>query len=113
LKNLMTGVTREDYVLLIYHNPDQAYVASDLGVDLYLTGHTHGGQVRLPLYGALLTSSQFGKTFEQGSYSLGKMALYVNRGVGMEGSFAPRVRFLAPPEIAVIDLIPVSSANEH
>lgn len=113
LKSLMTGVSHEDYALLIYHNPDQAYVASDLGVDLYLTGHTHGGQVRVPLYGALLTSSQFGKTFEQGLYSLKNMALYVNRGVGMEGSLAPRVRFLAPPEIAIIDLVPVFHANEY
>lgn len=113
LKTLMAGITREDYALLIYHNPDQAYAASDLGVDLYLTGHTHGGQVRVPLYGALVTSSQFGKTFEQGIYSLKDMTLYVNRGVGMEGSLAPRVRFLAPPEIAVIDLVPESRSNGH
>jgi predicted MPP superfamily phosphohydrolase len=113
LKSLMAGLSRADYTLLMYHNPDQAYVASELGVDLYLTGHTHGGQVRLPLYGALLTSSKFGKTFEQGSYSLGNMMLYVNRGVGMEGSLAPRVRFLAPPEIAVIDLIPEARSDER
>ena len=75
------------------------------GVDLQLSGHTHGGQVRLPLYGALLTLSAMGKRFEAGLYRLGEMALYVNRGLGMEGGAAPRVRFLCRPEITVFDLL--------
>jgi len=77
---------------------------SPLGVDLYLAGHTHGGQVRAPLYGAIVTFSEFGKRYEMGPYRVGGTMLYVNRGIGFEPEL-PRVRFLARPEVAVIDLI--------
>jgi hypothetical protein len=77
---------------------------SELGVDLYLCGHTHGGQVRLPLYGAMLTSSQLGKRYEMGHYQQGRTNLYVSRGVGLEGLGAPRIRFLSPPEITLVTL---------
>ncbi len=103
---LMQGVAPAEFSLLLHHHPDLAYDAQSAGVDLYLCGHTHGGQVRLPIYGAMLTFSRFGKTFEGGRYDLDGTLLYVSRGVGMEGSYAPRVRFLAPPEVVVIDLIP-------
>jgi hypothetical protein len=74
------------------------------GIDLYLCGHTHGGQVRLPGFGAILTSSQLGKRYEMGLYREGQTSMYVSRGVGLEGLSAPRVRFLAPPEITLITL---------
>ena len=87
--------------LLLTHSPDIAPEAAAAGFDLYLCGHTHGGQLRLPLIGALLTASQLGKRFEMGRYAVGKMMLYVTRGVGMEGLGAPRARFLCPPEIVL------------
>jgi predicted MPP superfamily phosphohydrolase len=90
--------------ILLYHAPDLMPEASELGVDLYLCGHTHGGQVRLPLYGAMLTSSQLGKRYEMGYYQHGRTNLYVSRGVGLEGLGAPRIRFLAPPEITLVTL---------
>jgi predicted MPP superfamily phosphohydrolase len=74
------------------------------GTDLYCAGHTHGGQIALPFYGALITFSQFDKRFEAGLYDYKGMALYVNRGIGMEGGMAPRVRFGSRPEITVIDV---------
>jgi predicted MPP superfamily phosphohydrolase len=77
-----------------------------LNVDLYLCGHTHGGQVALPLYGALVTLSKFGKKYESGMYTVGDTILYVNRGIGMEGGLTPKVRFLARPEITVFDIVP-------
>ncbi len=92
--------------LFLHHDPDLADAAARAGMDLYLAGHTHGGQVRLPFYGALMTLSKFGKRFESGLYRVGGMALYVNRGLGMTGERAPRVRFLCRPEITVIDLAP-------
>jgi predicted MPP superfamily phosphohydrolase len=73
-------------------------------VDLYLAGHTHGGQIRLPLFGAVFTASAYGKRYEQGHYSVGDTTLYVSRGIGMEGMGAPRARFLCPPEIVVVNL---------
>ncbi len=106
LTQLMQDIHPEDYSLLLYHKPDLAYAADEAGVDLYLAGHTHGGQIRLPIYGAIFTNSRYGKTFEMGLYHLGNTTLYVNRGIGFTGGPAPRIRFLAPPEILVIDLIP-------
>jgi len=50
------------FTLLLYHSPDLMPQAVWAGVDLYLCGHTHGGQIRLPLVGALVTSSRFGKS---------------------------------------------------
>jgi predicted MPP superfamily phosphohydrolase len=108
---LMQQVKPGDFSLLLYHIPDQAYAARDLGVNLYLAGHTHGGQVRLPLFGAVFTNSRFGKTFEMGQYHLGAMTLYVSRGLGMTGRSAPRARFLCPPEVVVVDLVPAGAAG--
>jgi predicted MPP superfamily phosphohydrolase len=106
---LMQQVKTDDFSLLLYHTPDQAYAARDLGINLYLAGHTHGGQIRLPLFGAVFTNSRFGKTFEMGLYHLGPTTLYVSRGLGMTGGSAPRARFLCPPEVVVVDLVPVSN----
>jgi predicted MPP superfamily phosphohydrolase len=90
--------------ILLYHAPDLMLEASQLEVDLYLCGHTHGGQVRLPGYGAILTSSQLGKRYEMGLYRSGRTHMYVSRGVGLEGLSAPRIRFLAPPEITLVTI---------
>lgn len=94
------------FEVFLFHYTDLAYDAQKAGIDLYLAGHTHGGQIRLPFYGALVTLAKFGKRFEAGLYRLGAMTLYVNRGLGMEGGAAPRVRFLCRPEITVIDVLP-------
>jgi hypothetical protein len=89
----------ESLRVLVYHSPDIAPSTSLMGIDLYLCGHTHGGQWRLPGYGALITSSALGNQFEMGRYELGQMVLYVTRGIGMEGASAPRAQLLCPPEI--------------
>ncbi|MCL4562390.1 MAG: metallophosphoesterase [Chloroflexi bacterium] len=94
----------ERFTVLLYHSPDLAPQAAAAGVDLQLSGHTHGGQVRLPLFGAVFTGSLYGKRFEAGRYKVGEMTLYVTRGIGMEGMAAPRVRFLCPPEIIVWEI---------
>lgn len=102
---LVKEIPPGSYILLLHHTPDLIKSAASAGVDFYLTGHTHGGQIRLPFWGALVTSSIYYKEFEMGFYQVGPTSLYVNRGVGTEGREAPRVRFLAPPEIAVFDLM--------
>lgn len=105
---VLAGLARQvplgDYTILLYHTPDLAAEARQAGVDLYLAGHTHGGQVRLPFYGAVITMSRFGKTFESGRFELGATTLYVSRGIGMEGLHLPRLRLLCPPEIVYIEL---------
>ena len=99
LRHLLGQSAPGRFTLLLYHSPDLMPKAVELGVDLYLCGHTHGGQVRLPLFGALITSSDFWKRYEMGWYRENGTTLYVSRGLGMEGLGAPRARFLAPPEI--------------
>lgn len=96
----------EGPVVLIYHTPDLAPESAQAGVDLQLSGHTHGGQIRAPIIGALVTSSIYRKRYEMGLYHLPRenqnpMTLYVIRGLGMEGGVAPRARFLCPPEVVL------------
>jgi predicted MPP superfamily phosphohydrolase len=95
-----------DLSILLDHYPDDIEEAAMAGADLYLAGHTHGGQIALPWYGALITLSKFGKRFEAGLYRVGGTWLYVNRGIGMEGGGMPRVRFCSRPEVTVIEVGP-------
>ncbi len=57
----------------------------------------------MPFYGAVVTLAQHGKKYEMGRYEVEGTTLYVNRGIGFE-PHAPRVRFLAPPELTLIEL---------
>ena len=106
---MLDAIPRGAVSLFLYHYPDEIEDVARRGVDLYLAGHTHGGQVALPLYGALVTLSRHGKRFESGLYRVGGTALYVNRGIGMEGGSAPRVRFMARPEVTIIELEPAQA----
>ena len=90
--------------VLLYHSPELMPLVRQHPVDLYLCGHTHGGQVRLPFYGAVVTSSSTGKRYEMGAYSEFDTTLYVSRGIGLEGLSAPRMRLLCPPEIVLFTL---------
>jgi predicted MPP superfamily phosphohydrolase len=90
--------------VLLYHSPELMPVVQHYPVDLYLCGHTHGGQVRIPFYGALLTSSALGKRYEMGRYVEQDTTLYISRGIGLEGLSAPRLRLLCPPEIILFTL---------
>jgi len=96
----------EMFNLFLYHTTDLVDTLATAPVDLYLCGHTHGGQIALPFYGALITLSRHGKKFEAGLYRHGNINIYVNRGIGMEGGRSPKVRFLARPEVTVFDIVP-------
>lgn len=100
------GVPQKAFSIYLHHFPAEIAKLGSHTVDLFCAGHTHGGQVCLPVYGAVITRSRAGKRFESGLYEVGGTHLYVNRGIGMEGGFSPRVRFLAPPEITVLDIVP-------
>ncbi len=103
--NVLKKIPAENYSIFLHHFPD---LVEDLNspVDLYLAGHTHGGQIALPFYGAIITLSKFGKKYEAGQYRVGNIILYVNRGIGLAAGFNPKVRFFARPEITVIDIHP-------
>lgn len=104
LRGLLDQAPPDASTVLLYHTPDLMPRAAELGVDLYLAGHTHGGQWRVPGFGAILTSSVYGKRYEAGHYREGNTHLYVSRGLGMEGFGAPRARFFCPPEVVAITL---------
>jgi uncharacterized protein len=108
-KKLLEPIPETIYSIFLYHYSDLVEDLEGLPVDLYLNGHTHGGQVALPFYGALVTLSRFGKKYEAGKYVVGDTIMYVNRGIGMEGGGIPRVRFWARPEITVFNIIPAKS----
>jgi len=87
--------------LLMLHEPDLAEQYRDSGrVQLQLSGHSHGGQVRLPAIGAPFLP-RYAQKYEQGLYDLGGMRLYVTRGIGVIG---PPLRFNCRPEIALLTL---------
>jgi predicted MPP superfamily phosphohydrolase len=104
LRSLMDDAPRGAFTALLYHVPDLMPQASSLGVDLFLAGHTHGGQWRVPGFGAILTSSRYWKRYEAGHYREAGTHLYVSRGLGMEGFGTLRARFFCPPEVLALVL---------
>jgi predicted MPP superfamily phosphohydrolase len=92
------------FTLLLYHSPDLIREAARHHVDLYLGGHTHGGQLCLPFYGAIVTSSIYGKRYASGLFEEDGTTMYISRGMGLEGGGMPRARFLCRPEIVSIEL---------
>jgi predicted MPP superfamily phosphohydrolase len=88
--------------ILLAHEPDLADSFSlDGRVSLQLSGHSHGGQVRLPGIGAPLLP-YLGRKYDQGLYKVNGMWLYTNRGIGVIG---PPVRFNCRPEVTEMTLV--------
>ncbi|MCK5345806.1 MAG: metallophosphoesterase [Candidatus Heimdallarchaeota archaeon] len=91
---------KEVPVILLAHAPDFADISSKSGkFDLQLSGHTHGGQIRLPLIGPLYLP-RLGRKYPSGEYKIGNMVLYTNRGLGTSWF---KLRYNCPPEIAVFE----------
>lgn len=90
-----------DAAILLSHNPDFAEVMTDTRVGLMLSGHTHGGQVVLPLYGAPFVPSRFGQKYLRGLIATPWSQVYVSRGLG---TITPPLRFCCRPEINLITL---------
>jgi predicted MPP superfamily phosphohydrolase len=104
LDQTMDGIPADAFTVLLYHSPDLILEAAEHQVDLYLGGHTHGGQLRLPFYGAIITASRFGKQYASGLSEEDGTQMYISRGLGFEGGWMPRARFLCRPEIVSIEL---------
>ncbi len=103
LSKALRGVPDRAATVLLAHEPDYADRSARTGrIGLQLSGHSHGGQVRLPGYGAPILP-RLGQKYDMGAYQIGEMALYVNRGIGMT---APHVRLNCPPEITLLTLVP-------
>jgi predicted MPP superfamily phosphohydrolase len=88
--------------ICLTHTPDMELFGRlvENGVDIVLAGHTHGGQVRLPGVGAIISGCDIKAKYASGLFYFKKLVLYVSRGLG-EGRYSP-FRFYCPPEATVI-----------
>jgi hypothetical protein len=100
LQLTLEGIPPEEPVILLAHEPDFAVHAARFPVDLQLSGHSHGGQIRLPLLGAPVLPP-LARRYPWGLHRIGGLTLYTNVGIG---TIALPVRFLCPPEITLITL---------
>lgn len=102
-KEALKGVPADVPRVLLSHHPDYSeYLPQDERVDLVLSGHTHGGQVRLPGSFAPVVPSDFGQKYSGGLVANRHTQVYVSRGIGV--SMIP-VRFNCPPELTLIRLV--------
>ncbi len=94
--------SRDRFGLAVVHSPDPAPELAALGYQLIVAGHTHGGQVRLPMVGALVTNSHMPRRMASGMFRLGPSYLHVSQGMGTS-KYAP-FRFLCRPEATLLEL---------
>lgn len=101
---VLQNLPADGAAILLAHEPDFADITAASGrFDLQLSGHTHGGQVCLPLVGPIVLP-RYGRKYPLGRYQVGQMIQYTNRGVGM---VQPQVRINCRPEITLFTL------NDH
>jgi predicted MPP superfamily phosphohydrolase len=96
----ITNTPPSSHHLVLAHEPDAFDLLTDPRIALQLSGHTHGGQVRLPFVGAVCLPS-WGKKYPAGLYTLGDRRLYVNRGIG---TVDEHFRLNCRPEITLLTL---------
>lgn len=87
----------------IVHSPDPVPELVSLGWDLMISGHTHGGQVRMPVVGAIVTNSSLPRRLSMGLSRFGRSYLHVSPGMGTS-KYAP-FRFMCRPEATYLDLV--------
>jgi predicted MPP superfamily phosphohydrolase len=97
----MEQIPADEPRVLLVHNPDFVEMLPEGRIDLVLCGHTHGGQVRLPFFGALVVPSCFGQKYASGLVEAPSTLVYVNRGIGL---IPPPVRFNCRPEVTLLRL---------
>ena len=100
LSSTTAGIPANEATILLAHEPDYADVASKGGIDLQLSGHSHGGQVRVPGVGPIVLP-QLARKYHTGLNQVGNLQVYTTRGIGV---INPPVRLNCPPEVTLITL---------
>jgi predicted MPP superfamily phosphohydrolase len=100
LPRALAPVPRDEAVIALVHEPDFADTVAQFPVDLQFSGHSHAGQIRIPILGAI-TLPEMGQKYPSGLRRVRQMQLYTNRGIGNTGL---PLRFDCPPEISVLTL---------
>jgi uncharacterized protein len=100
LRPALKGIPGDELVIVLAHEPDVADFISKYPVDLQLSGHSHGGQVRLPLIGPAYLPP-LGRKYPRGLRRVGPLTLYTNVGIGTMGL---PVRLNCPPEVTLLTL---------
>ncbi|MDR7236105.1 metallophosphoesterase [Neobacillus drentensis] len=96
----LKNVPKDTFKILLSHAPDLAETALQYPVHWQLSGHSHGGQIKIPFFGALVTPP-FAQIYPEGLYSIGEdnpLSLYVNRGIG---TTRLPFRFMSKPELTI------------
>lgn len=101
LSRAVHAVEHSGTTILLCHNPDVLPRAARHGLDLVLSGHTHGGQVCLPGIGAVLLPIEGDRSLARGLHQRGKTQIFVTTGIGL---VSPPIRINCPPEVAAITL---------
>lgn len=91
-----------DLSLVMSHTPDNIYDLGALGASVVFSGHTHGGQGRVPGLGALIIPSRYGRLFDEGHFRVGKTDLFVSTGLGAD---TPPLRVYCRPDVIVVDFV--------
>jgi predicted MPP superfamily phosphohydrolase len=98
---IMTKIQPEDEcIVLLAHEPDFADITKQYPIQLQLSGHSHGGQIRLPLLGAVVTPP-YGKKYPDRLYRIEQLTLYTTRGIG---TTSLPLRMFCRPELTIIQL---------
>ena len=102
LDGALEAVPANAFKVVLAHSPEMFDQAAAAGIHLYLCGHTHAGQIRLPWIGAPLLNADCPRAYAHGQWQHGAMLGYTSAGVGC--SLLP-VRYNCPPEIVLIELV--------
>ena len=102
LEKTLSGRTAAENVLLMSHNPDVVLSSKNDVADLIVSGHTHGGQIRLPWLGPVSNvPTVLGKEYDEGFFQVNDLNVFVTSGLGEMG---PRARLFNPPVVVVVEL---------
>ena len=107
LNERLARVPADEARIVLAHNPDSADLPREHRVDLMLSGHTHGGQIRTKSMGALILPV-YNRNYDQGLFRVGDMQLFVSRGLGMVGL---PFRVNCPPQLPILRLVAAPAAN--